>query len=139
MVCERKKLPMALVWQFFKSGVHHWPELQQTFFIPKIIHPTLQVQNEVAEYQYSDGPHGCVVPSEDDNFGFVFMISEQIWNFIDNNKIGNEKIWMLRDYEVLCVELVRFIFYEWLPEMRDLKRYYINGKADCYMENLGTK
>ena len=46
---------------------------------------------------------------------------------------------MLRDYEVLCVELVRFILYEWLPEMRDWKRYYINGKADCYMENLGTK
>jgi hypothetical protein len=67
------------------------------------------------------------------------MISKQIWNFIDNNKIGNEKNRMLRVYELLCVELVRFILYEYLLEMWDLKRYYINGKADCYMENLGTK
>jgi len=43
--------------------------------IPKINHPTLQVQNEGAEYQYRDGPHVCVVASEDDNFGSVFMIS----------------------------------------------------------------
>jgi hypothetical protein len=50
------------------------------------------MQNEGADYQYSNGPHGCEVPSEDDNFGFIFMISEQIWNFINkDNKIGNGK------------------------------------------------
>jgi len=30
----------------------------------KINHPTFQVQNEGADYQHSDGPHGCEVLSE---------------------------------------------------------------------------
>ena len=29
--------------------------------------PTLQVQNEGADYQHSDGSHGSEVPSEDNN------------------------------------------------------------------------
>jgi hypothetical protein len=35
--------------------------------ISKINYPTLQVQKEGADYQHSNGPHGCEVPSEDDN------------------------------------------------------------------------
>ena len=62
-------------------------------FNPKINYPTFQVQNEGADCEYSDGPHGCEVTSKDDNFGSVFMISKEIWNFIErNNKIGNEKL-----------------------------------------------
>jgi hypothetical protein len=44
---------------------------------PKTNHANLQEQNEGADYQYSDRPHGCEVPSEEDNFGSVFMISEK--------------------------------------------------------------
>jgi len=44
---------------------------------------------------------------------------------------------MIRFYEVLIFEVVRFIL--WLLEMRDLGRCYINGKAGCCMENLGSK
>ena len=76
---EGEKLPLALVWQFLKSRLHHWPELPPTLFNPKINHPTLQVQYEGPDCRYSDGPHGCEVASEDDNFGSVFMISEQIF------------------------------------------------------------
>jgi hypothetical protein len=36
------------------------------------------------------GRHDCEVPSEDDNFGSVFMISEQNGNFTDkDNRKGN--------------------------------------------------
>jgi hypothetical protein len=35
--------------------------------ISKVNHPTLQVQKEGADYQHSNGPHDCEVPSEDDN------------------------------------------------------------------------
>ena len=92
MAREGKRLPLALVWQIPKSRVHHWLELPQTLINSKINRPTLHVQNEGADYKYIDGPHGCEVPSENDNFGSVFMISAWTWNFIDkNNKIGNEK------------------------------------------------
>jgi hypothetical protein len=40
-------------------------------------HPTLQVQNEGADCQCSDGPHGCEVPSDNDNFPSVLMIFEK--------------------------------------------------------------
>jgi len=48
------------IWQFLKSRLHHWPELQRTFLNPKINHPALGVQHDGAE-----GHHGCEVPSED--------------------------------------------------------------------------
>ena len=38
-------------------------------------------ENDGLDNQYSDGLHGCEVPSEDDNFGSVFVISEKNLNF----------------------------------------------------------
>jgi len=58
---EGKRLPLPLVWQFPKSGLHHWPELPQTLVTLQINRPPLQVQNEGADYHYNDGPHGCEV------------------------------------------------------------------------------
>jgi len=59
-----ERLLLALVRQFCKYGLHHRLELPQNFFNLKIIYSTLQVQNYSADYQYSDGPHGCEVHSE---------------------------------------------------------------------------
>jgi len=61
------ELLVALIWQFPKFRLHHWPELPQTLVDPKINYPTLRVQHEGAEGQHRDGSHGCEVPSEESN------------------------------------------------------------------------
>lgn len=69
MIREGAILPTTIFWQFSKSRLHHIPELPYNMVNSKINHPTLQVQNEGAYCQQSNGPHGCEVPSEDNAYG----------------------------------------------------------------------
>jgi len=87
MVREGKRLPLALVWQFPKSRLHHWPEVPQALVNSKINQLTLQVQNEGADYQYSNGPNGCEVSFEEDSF----------WS----------DLWFPKKFEILLIIIIK--------------------------------
>ena len=55
MVREGAGMPIAQVWQFPKTRLHHWPQLPQTLINWKINHSTLQVQNEVQTISIATG------------------------------------------------------------------------------------
>lgn len=52
-------VPAAVECQFPETKSHHWPEQPDTLVNSKVNHPTLSVQDECADYQYGDRPHGC--------------------------------------------------------------------------------